>query len=159
MCGIETFKSDPPYDFIVSGLPFANFSAPFVDQLLNAMFGLLAPRGQLTYFEYMYMRSMRKIGVGLKRESRPAKFGSRLEWILSTPALHLPGSVLAQFPTGLGAALGKKIESADRRGRMTSDIPADILPCLALIGATMAVPQIKPGETKVGWIGTGVMGS
>ena len=23
----------------------------------------------------------------------------------------------------------------------------------------MAVPQIKPGETKVGWIGTGVMGS
>jgi 3-hydroxyisobutyrate dehydrogenase len=27
-------------------------------------------------------------------------------------------------------------------------------------GATMAaIPQIKPGETKVGWIGTGVMGS
>ena len=22
-----------------------------------------------------------------------------------------------------------------------------------------AIPQIKPGETKVGWIGTGVMGS
>jgi phosphatidylethanolamine/phosphatidyl-N-methylethanolamine N-methyltransferase len=70
VCGIETFESDTPYDFIVSGLPFANFSAPFVDQLLNAMFSLLAPGGQLTYFEYMYVRPLRKIVSGQSERNR-----------------------------------------------------------------------------------------
>jgi phosphatidylethanolamine/phosphatidyl-N-methylethanolamine N-methyltransferase len=70
VCGIEKFQSEAPYDFIVSGLPFANFSAGFVDQLLNAMFDLLAPGGQLTYFEYMYVRPLRKIVSGRSERNR-----------------------------------------------------------------------------------------
>jgi phosphatidylethanolamine/phosphatidyl-N-methylethanolamine N-methyltransferase len=70
VCGIEAFKSDAPYDFIVSGLPFANFPAEFVEQLLNAMFGLLAPGGRLTYFEYIYMRPLRKLVSGRSERKR-----------------------------------------------------------------------------------------
>lgn len=80
VCGIEAFQTNAPYDFIVSGLPFANFSAAFVDQLLNAMFGLLAPGGQLTYFEYMYVRPLRKIVSGQSERNRL----SELDRVLNT---------------------------------------------------------------------------
>jgi len=61
VCGIESFKSDDPYDFIVSGLPFNNFSPAFVEQVLDALFRLLAPGGILSFFEYMYVRPLRKL--------------------------------------------------------------------------------------------------
>jgi phosphatidylethanolamine/phosphatidyl-N-methylethanolamine N-methyltransferase len=64
VCGIEAFQSDVRYDYIVSGLPFANFSATFVEQVLQALFELLAPGGILSYFEYMYVRSLRKLVSG-----------------------------------------------------------------------------------------------
>ena len=40
VCGIEAFESDVRYDFIVSGLPFNNFSPAFVEQVLEALFEL-----------------------------------------------------------------------------------------------------------------------
>jgi phosphatidylethanolamine/phosphatidyl-N-methylethanolamine N-methyltransferase len=61
VCGIEAFESDVRYDFIVSGLPFNNFSPAFVEQVLEALFELLAPGGILSFFEYMYVRPLRKI--------------------------------------------------------------------------------------------------
>jgi len=97
VCGIETFKSDAPYDFVVSGLPFANFSAPFVEQLLNAMFGLLAPGGQLTYFEYIYMRSMRKIVSGQTERNRLTDLDRVLDGFLSRHRVSRD-SVLLNFP-------------------------------------------------------------
>lgn len=97
VCGIEAFKSEAPYDFIVSGLPFANFSAPFVDQLLNAMFALLAPRGRLTYFEYMYMRSMRKIVSGQKERDRLTDLDRVLNRFLAQHQKRRD-SVLLNFP-------------------------------------------------------------
>ncbi len=60
VCGIESFKSDVNYDYIVSGLPFNNFSPAFVEQVLDALFELLAPGGILSYFEYMYVRPLRR---------------------------------------------------------------------------------------------------
>jgi phospholipid N-methyltransferase len=61
VCGIEAFESDVRYDFIVSGLPFNNFSPAFVEQVLEALFELLAPGGILSFFEYMYVRPLRMI--------------------------------------------------------------------------------------------------
>ena len=49
VCGIETFESDVRYDFIVSGLPFNNFSPAFVELVLEALFELLAPGGILSF--------------------------------------------------------------------------------------------------------------
>jgi phosphatidylethanolamine/phosphatidyl-N-methylethanolamine N-methyltransferase len=67
VCGIESFESDVRYDFIVSGLPFNNFSPTFVEQVLESLFELLAPGGILSFFEYMYVRPLRRL------VSRPAE--------------------------------------------------------------------------------------
>jgi len=59
-CAIEDFRYDAPYDFIVCGLPFNNFPPDLVRRIFGVFFELLAPGGVLSYFEYMYMRPLRK---------------------------------------------------------------------------------------------------
>jgi len=57
---LQDFTSEAPYDFIVSGLPLNNFSSNLVQEIFDCYFRLLAPGGTLSYFEYMYVRSIRK---------------------------------------------------------------------------------------------------
>ena len=61
VCPIQEFKADQPYDIIISGLPMNNFPPDLVRQIFQRFFKLLAPGGTLSYFEYMYIRPLRKI--------------------------------------------------------------------------------------------------
>jgi phosphatidylethanolamine/phosphatidyl-N-methylethanolamine N-methyltransferase len=65
---LQEFRTEAPYDVIISGLPFNNFSAQLVGELVDACFGLLAPGGTFTFFEYMYIRPL-KVAV-LRGEER-----------------------------------------------------------------------------------------
>ena len=69
VCPIQEFQSEAPYDYIVSGLPLNNFPADLVEEIFRVYFRLLAPAGVLSYFEYMYVRTIRKrIGKKQARE-------------------------------------------------------------------------------------------
>ena len=57
---LQQFQATTPFDFIISGLPLNNFPAPLVDELVTTYFQLLNPGGLLSYFEYMYVRPVRK---------------------------------------------------------------------------------------------------
>lgn len=57
---LQQFQSEEPFDFIISSLPLNNFSATVVDELVHAYFNLLRDGGTLSYFEYMYVRPIRK---------------------------------------------------------------------------------------------------
>ncbi|HET6324012.1 MAG TPA: methyltransferase domain-containing protein [Planctomycetaceae bacterium] len=97
VCGIESFQSDRPYDYIVSGLPFNNFSPAFVGRVLDAFFNFLAPGGVLSFFEYMYVRPVRGlVSRGAERtrikdldrilNGRLQQHGFRRDWVF----LNLP---------------------------------------------------------------------
>ncbi|MCP4174735.1 MAG: methyltransferase domain-containing protein [Fuerstiella sp.] len=58
---IQEFQPDEKYDFVISGLPLNNFPADLVDSIANTYFKLLKPDGVLSYFEYMYVRPIRKV--------------------------------------------------------------------------------------------------
>jgi phosphatidylethanolamine/phosphatidyl-N-methylethanolamine N-methyltransferase len=58
---LQEYQTETPYDFIISGLPLNNFPADLVRQIFDCYFRLLAPGGVLSYFEYMYVRPMRKM--------------------------------------------------------------------------------------------------
>ncbi len=66
---LQEFTAEAPYDFIISGLPLNNFSPNMVCEIFESYFGLLAPGGTLSYFEYMYVRSLRK-RVGRRDEKQ-----------------------------------------------------------------------------------------
>ncbi|RPI83908.1 MAG: methyltransferase domain-containing protein, partial [Planctomycetaceae bacterium] len=61
---IQQFQTERPYDFIVSGLPFTNFSPELVREIFGVLFRLLAPQGVLTYFEYQHMRTLKRAFSG-----------------------------------------------------------------------------------------------
>lgn len=64
---LEVHESDAPYDYVVSGLPLNNFPPDLVERIFEAYFRLLAPTGTLSYFEYMFIRPLRR-SIGHRRE-------------------------------------------------------------------------------------------
>lgn len=56
------------YDFIISGLPLNNFQPAAIEEIFEIFAGLLKPGGTLSYFEYMYVRQVRRtISFGRRR--------------------------------------------------------------------------------------------
>lgn len=70
VCRFEEFDAGAPYDYIISGLPLNNFSPEMVESIFATAFRLLAPGGVLTYFEYMYVRSLKKVFVNSEEKKR-----------------------------------------------------------------------------------------
>ena len=70
VCPIQEFAATEPYDVIISGLPLNNFPAELVRSIFETYFKLLAPGGTLSYFEYMYVRPMRKLVGNASEKTR-----------------------------------------------------------------------------------------
>ncbi len=58
---LQNFDQPQPYDFIISGLPHVNFPPTVVETITDSYFRLLKPGGTLSYFEYLYIRPLKKI--------------------------------------------------------------------------------------------------
>lgn len=58
---LQDFQTSQPYDFVISGLPLNNFPSDVVESIADTYFRLLKPGGILSYFEYMYVRPIRKV--------------------------------------------------------------------------------------------------
>ncbi len=58
---VQDFNPSESYDFVISGLPLNNFPAELVTSIADTYFRLLRPGGVLSYFEYMYVRPIRKV--------------------------------------------------------------------------------------------------
>jgi len=66
---LQEFSDAAPYDFIISGLPHVNFPPAVVETITDSYFRLLKPGGTLSYFEYMFIRPLKKqITVGATRQ-------------------------------------------------------------------------------------------
>ncbi|MFB7999978.1 class I SAM-dependent methyltransferase [Streptomyces sp. NPDC056002] len=58
---VEQLDTGRPYDVIVSGLPFTNFTPAQVETIMNRYLELLQPGGTLTYFAYRGTRYARAL--------------------------------------------------------------------------------------------------
>ncbi len=58
---LQDFDQGEPYDFIISGLPHVNFPPAVVETITDSYFRLLKPGGTLSYFEYLYIRPLKKV--------------------------------------------------------------------------------------------------
>lgn len=70
VCPLQEFETDCKYDFMISGLPLNNFSPELVSEIFEVTFRLLAPGGVLSYFEYQYIRTIKKLIVGKTDRNR-----------------------------------------------------------------------------------------
>lgn len=121
---LQEFVPGEPYDVIISGLPFNNFPASLVEELIDRCLELLAPGGELTFFEYMFVRPVRRaVSSGETRErlekieeilrTRFARYRIRTDW------------VFANLPPAWVQHLRRESQPADARRtqEMTAPVP------------------------------------
>jgi phospholipid N-methyltransferase len=58
------------YDFMISGLPLNNFPLALVREIFHAYRRLLKPDGVLSYFEYLWIRFLKKLFVERRQKRR-----------------------------------------------------------------------------------------
>ncbi len=79
---IEDAPIEGVFDAIICGLPFNNFPLPLVESIFGSMFTLLKEGGELSYFEYLGMRSLKYVfGTPTLRkatEERTADINARM---------------------------------------------------------------------------------
>lgn len=63
MTGIGELETARPYDFIISALPLNNFPAAEVEAILKLLMSHLRPGGTLSYFEYPFVRELKRMLV------------------------------------------------------------------------------------------------
>lgn len=73
---IETVDIEPGYDHIVCGLPFNNFPPALVRSIFRRLLDLLAPGGELNYFEYAGVRAMKGTVVGIEGRRKLKRIGA-----------------------------------------------------------------------------------
>jgi phospholipid N-methyltransferase len=88
VCPLQQFSPAGRYDVIVSGLPFNNFPAVVVAELLDLCLELLNPGGTLSFFEYMYVRPIRRLVAGSHERTRLAEIERILQERFSRNRFH-----------------------------------------------------------------------
>lgn len=82
--GNESNDAPSAYDVIISSLPLSNFEPAAVAEIFDIFRTLLKPGGTLSYFEYMYIRRLRRI---LSLGKRRRRF-TQLDQALTAPWCH-----------------------------------------------------------------------
>ncbi len=70
---ILEWKTQEPYDFIISGLPFNAFDADFVQSILKKYEKLIKPDGMISYFEYIALADIKKFFLQDKEKAEFSK--------------------------------------------------------------------------------------
>ena len=112
------------YDLVVCGLPFNNFPPALVRSIFRRMMSLLREGGELAYFEYAGVRTIkaplvgergrqRLKGIGYVGESLRRRFDGRQQLVLG----NLPPAVATRLCKRAGAAKARVRSASRARGR------------------------------------------
>jgi phospholipid N-methyltransferase len=79
---IEELPDEPRYDVVISGLPLNNFSVESVRSILSKLRRLTAPRGTVSFFEYIAIRRAKVVLSGRSQRERLRGVGQALDEVL-----------------------------------------------------------------------------
>ncbi len=75
---IETVNFERPFDVVVSGLPLNNFTSAEVERILVRLMELVRPGGELTFFEYIAIRNVKRFTSRAADRQRLSEIGAAL---------------------------------------------------------------------------------
>ena len=76
---VQDHAAEQPYDFIISGLPLNSFPTELVQTIFQSFSRLVAPGGVLSFFEYLWVRDLRRLFVPRRERRRLVRVGSVIE--------------------------------------------------------------------------------
>ena len=75
---VQDLPGEQCYDFIISALPFNSFPTELVRTVLESFGRLVAPGGVLSFFEYLWMRDLKRFVASGRERRRLTRVGSVL---------------------------------------------------------------------------------
>lgn len=94
---IRSLKQTQQYDYIVSGLPFANFEAETVSEIMDLYLAHLAPKGVISYFEYILPHHFRLLLLKPHKRESVRRMLARLKTYVQRHQTH-SSQVWLNFP-------------------------------------------------------------
>lgn len=107
---IEQATLDGGYDFVICGLPFNNFPLVLTQSIFARMLTLLRDGGELIYFEYPGMRTMKRPFVGADGREHIRNFKAFARMTAKTHRVTRE-LVVANFPPAHAVRLTKRQRS------------------------------------------------
>ena len=76
---VQELDADHAYDYVISGLPLNSFPTEVVQTILESFSRLIKPAGVLSFFEYLWIRDLRRLFVRRRERHRLRRVGSVIE--------------------------------------------------------------------------------
>ncbi len=94
---IEQAPLEGGYDFVICGLPFNNFPLALTQSIFNQLLALMRDGGEMTYFEYAGVRTIKRPFIGTSGRDHIRRFEAFQQ---STAKAHIVTNrlVVANFP-------------------------------------------------------------
>lgn len=79
---VTELGTERQFDVIISGLPFANFTADEVRTIMEYYFSVLRPGGHVSFFSYLYLKPIKAVVSPLEDYLRQVRSGWEVrEWV------------------------------------------------------------------------------
>ena len=119
---LQELEGDQLYDFVISGLPLNSFPTQLVHSIFRSFRRLIKPGGVLSFFEYLWIRDVRRLFVTPRERRRLVRLGSVIDRYLSsyefrrdTVLVNVPPALVHHLRLCSVAATGTQGESVTRR--------------------------------------------
>jgi phospholipid N-methyltransferase len=76
---VQELDGKHSYDFVISGLPLNSFPSELVHAIFQSFTRLIKPGGVLSFFEYLWIRDVRRLFVPVRERRRLVRVGSLIE--------------------------------------------------------------------------------
>jgi phospholipid N-methyltransferase len=97
---VQELPGERSYDFIISGLPLNNFATELVRSVFESFNRLAAPGGVLSFFEYLWVRDLKRFMASGAERRRLVRVGSVLNQYLARFEFRR-STVWGNFPPAL----------------------------------------------------------
>jgi phospholipid N-methyltransferase len=108
---VQELDTDHAYDFVISGLPLNSFPTELVQTILESFHRLIKPGGVLSFFEYLWIRDLRRLFVHRRERRRLRRVGSvierfvdRYEFRRNTVLVNLPPALVHHLRLNVAAS-------------------------------------------------------
>ena len=98
---VQDLPGENAYDVVISGLPFNSFPPDLVRAIFESFIRITKPGGVLSFFEYLWIRDVRRLFVVKSERRRLVRVGSligryldRYEFRCDTVAINVPPALV-----------------------------------------------------------------
>jgi phospholipid N-methyltransferase len=109
---VQELDDEHSYDYVISGLPLNSFRCELVQAIFQSFKRVIKPGGVLSFFEYLWIRDMKRVFVTRSQRRQIVRVGSLIERYLNRYEFRRD-TVVVNFPPALVHHLRFRIDGRE----------------------------------------------